>query len=74
MVTRYTRSGDVHIAYQVSGDGPDLLYVPTWVCAMEQLASDPQAWAAASAAATTAAADFSPTLFAERLVRFFTAS
>ena len=42
MVTRYTRSGDVHIAYQVSGDGPDLLYVPTWVCAMEQLASEPK--------------------------------
>ncbi len=42
MVTRYTRSGDVHIAYQVSGAGPDLLYVPTWVCAMEQLASEPK--------------------------------
>jgi hypothetical protein len=27
--TRYARSGDVHIAYQVLGDGPvDLVYVP----------------------------------------------
>ena len=42
MVTRYTRSGDVHIAYQVNGDGPDLLYVPTWVCQMEVLASEPK--------------------------------
>ncbi len=28
--TRYARSGDIHIAYQVVGDGPvDLLWVPT---------------------------------------------
>ena len=27
--TRYVRAGDVHIAYQVVGDGPiDLVYVP----------------------------------------------
>ena len=27
--TRYARSGDVNIAYQVSGDGPlDLVFVP----------------------------------------------
>ena len=26
--TRYARYGDVHFAYQVLGDGPDLLFVP----------------------------------------------
>ncbi len=41
MDTRYTRSGDVHIAYQAMGHGPELLYVPTWVSQMEQLASEP---------------------------------
>ena len=30
--TRYARSGDLNIAYQVVGDGPvDLIYVPGWV-------------------------------------------
>jgi Resolvase, N terminal domain len=30
--TRYARSGDVNIAYQVLGEGPrDLVYVPGWV-------------------------------------------
>ena len=30
--TRYARSGDFHIAYQVVGDGPpDLVYVPGWI-------------------------------------------
>ena len=30
--TRYAQSGDVHIAYQVLGDGPlDLVFVPGWV-------------------------------------------
>jgi class 3 adenylate cyclase/alpha-beta hydrolase superfamily lysophospholipase len=30
--TRYARSGDVHIAYQVVGDGPiDLVWVPGWI-------------------------------------------
>jgi pimeloyl-ACP methyl ester carboxylesterase len=34
--TRYARSGDVHIAYQVSGDGPfDLLFVPGFVTHLE---------------------------------------
>jgi len=42
VVTRYTRSGDTHIAYQAMGAGPDLLYVPTWVSQMEQLASEPR--------------------------------
>jgi len=30
-VTRYARSGDIHIAYQAIGDGPlDLVYVDQW--------------------------------------------
>ena len=34
--TRYTKSGDVHIAYQVSGSGPlDLVYVPGFVSHLE---------------------------------------
>ncbi|MGI8927016.1 MAG: adenylate/guanylate cyclase domain-containing protein [Tepidiformaceae bacterium] len=34
--TRYARSGDVHIAYQVVGDGPfDLLFVPGMVSHLE---------------------------------------
>ena len=34
--TRYALSGDVHIAYQVIGDGPfDLVYVPGYVTHME---------------------------------------
>jgi pimeloyl-ACP methyl ester carboxylesterase len=35
-VTRYARSGDVSIAYQVLGDGPlDLVLVPGWVSHLE---------------------------------------
>jgi pimeloyl-ACP methyl ester carboxylesterase len=34
--TRYTRSGDVNIAYQVVGDGGrDLVYVPGWISNVE---------------------------------------
>ncbi len=34
--TRYTKSGDVTIAYQVLGDGPiDLVYAPGWVSNVE---------------------------------------
>jgi len=34
--TRYARSGDVHIAYQVVGDGPrDLVMVPGWFSHLE---------------------------------------
>jgi pimeloyl-ACP methyl ester carboxylesterase len=34
--TRYAKSGDVHIAYQVTGSGPiDLIYVPGWVSHLE---------------------------------------
>jgi class 3 adenylate cyclase len=36
--TRYVRSGDASIAYQVSGDGPlDLLFVTGWLTQLEQL-------------------------------------
>lgn len=34
--TRYTKSGDVHIAYQVIGNGPfDLVYVPPFISNLE---------------------------------------
>ncbi|MGH2728222.1 MAG: alpha/beta fold hydrolase, partial [Actinomycetota bacterium] len=34
--TRYAKSGDVHIAYQVVGDGPlDLVWVPGWFSHVE---------------------------------------
>jgi hypothetical protein len=34
--TRYALSGDVHIAYQVTGEGPfDLVFVPGFVTHME---------------------------------------
>jgi pimeloyl-ACP methyl ester carboxylesterase/DNA-binding CsgD family transcriptional regulator len=34
--TRYARSGDYHIAFQVMGEGPvDLVYVPGWVSHLE---------------------------------------
>jgi class 3 adenylate cyclase len=40
--TKYTRSGDLHIAYQTVGSGPvDLVYVPTWIGQLETLASEP---------------------------------
>ena len=35
MQTRYAKSGDVHVAFQVSGYGPDLVYVPGWVSHLE---------------------------------------
>jgi pimeloyl-ACP methyl ester carboxylesterase len=39
--TRYARSGDVHIAYQVVGDGPfDLVLVPGWVSHVEEFWND----------------------------------
>ena len=41
--TRYARSGDVHIAYQVIGDGPiDLIYVPTWISQVEHYWEEPR--------------------------------
>ncbi len=40
--TRYARSGDVSIAYQVVGDGPtDIVYVPGWVSNVELMWEDP---------------------------------
>jgi class 3 adenylate cyclase len=40
--TRYARSGDVHIAYQVVGDGPiDLVIVPGWITHVELAWEDP---------------------------------
>src|SRR5438270_8642260 len=40
--TRYTRSGDVNIAYQVTGDGPiDLVYVMGWVSNLEAFWQEP---------------------------------
>lgn len=41
--TRYARSGDINIAYQVVGDGPrDLIYVPGWVSNIEVMWEDPE--------------------------------
>ncbi len=40
--TRYARSGDIHIAYQVVGEGPiDLVYVPSWISAVEHYWEEP---------------------------------
>jgi pimeloyl-ACP methyl ester carboxylesterase len=40
--TRYAKSGDVNIAYQVAGAGPtDLVYVPGWVSNIEVMWEDP---------------------------------
>ena len=40
--TRYAKSGDVNIAYQVVGDGPvDLVYVPGFVSNIELMWEDP---------------------------------
>ncbi len=39
-VTRYAKSGHVHIAYQVVGDGPrDVVFVPGWASHVELAAS-----------------------------------
>ena len=40
--TRYTKSGDVSIAYQVVGEGPlDLVYVPGWISNVELMWEEP---------------------------------
>ena len=40
--TKYARSGDVHIAYQVVGEGPhDLVLVPGWVSHIEYAWEEP---------------------------------
>ena len=39
---RYARSGDVHIAYTVTGEAPiDLVYVPSWISQVEHYWEDP---------------------------------
>lgn len=39
--TRYARSGDLYIAYQVVGDGPiDILWIPTWIWQVEHMWED----------------------------------
>jgi class 3 adenylate cyclase len=35
--TRYAKSGDLHIAYQVLGEGPDLVFVPGFVSNVESV-------------------------------------
>ena len=40
--TRYARNGDVSIAYQVVGSGPDLVFVPSWVSQVEHLWAEPR--------------------------------
>jgi class 3 adenylate cyclase len=44
--THYVRSGDVNIAYQVVGDGPDLLWIPGFAQHVELMWEDPyrRAW------------------------------
>src|SRR5262249_61599142 len=40
--TRYARSGNLHIAYQVVGDGPvDLVFVHGWISHVEHLWEEP---------------------------------
>jgi class 3 adenylate cyclase len=40
--TRYAKSGDVNIAYQVTGEGPfDLVYVPGWISNIELMWEEP---------------------------------
>jgi pimeloyl-ACP methyl ester carboxylesterase len=40
--TRYAKSGDLNIAYQVVGDGPlDLIYVPGWISNVELMWEEP---------------------------------
>jgi class 3 adenylate cyclase len=40
-VARYAKSGDLHIAYIVEGDGPiDLMWIPPWISQVEYLWSE----------------------------------
>jgi hypothetical protein len=40
--TRYAKSGDVHVAYQVVGAGGiDLVYVPGWISYLEYAWEEP---------------------------------
>ena len=41
--TKYARSGELHIAYQVVGEGPiDLVWVPTWIWEVEYVWEESQ--------------------------------
>ena len=41
--TRYARSGEISIAFQVVGEGPfDLVYVPGWVSNIELMWEEPE--------------------------------
>ncbi len=41
-MARYAKSGDLHIAYAVEGDGPmDLVWVPPWISQVEYLWAEP---------------------------------
>ena len=41
-VARYAKSGDLHIAYAVEGDGPlDIVWIPPWVSQVEYLWVEP---------------------------------
>src|SRR6266511_3493515 len=41
--TRYAKSGDLNVAYQVVGEGPlDLVYVPGWVSNVELMWEEPE--------------------------------
>src|SRR5947209_14570083 len=35
--TRYAQSGDLSIAYQTIGEGPDLLFLPGWISQVEHV-------------------------------------
>ena len=41
-VTRYAKSGDIHVAYQVFGDGPDLIMAPGFVSHFENYWDEPR--------------------------------
>jgi pimeloyl-ACP methyl ester carboxylesterase len=41
-VTRYAKSGDVHVAYQVFGEGPDLIVAPGFVSHVENSWDEPR--------------------------------
>ena len=41
-VTRYAKSGDVHVAYQVFGEGPDLIMAPGFVSHIENYWDEPR--------------------------------
>jgi pimeloyl-ACP methyl ester carboxylesterase len=41
-VTRYAKSGDIHVAYQVFGEGPDLVAAPGFVSHVENYWEEPR--------------------------------